>query len=543
MASIYAIALLIAALLLGGGGGKSGYLSDAILQFLAIPVLVFALWRLSFEKLNRSATLAIALCLALVAVHLIQLLPLPPQMRAMLPGYEVVASSLNVAGLKLNWFPISVSPRATWLSLAALLPPLTMFLITLLLGYRDRRLLSVVIIVFGIVSVLIGMLQVAQGYLSPLRFYGADGPPEANGFFANRNHFSALVYSIILFLAAWIASHLRNVFASGRAIKIEAGVITFLIVSVSLIVVLIGAQMMIRSRAGTGLTILALFGGYALTLGRDRSEGMAKVSRKIVISFTVLVLAFIFSTQFALYRILDRLDDSLLESGRSIIVRTTLEAAWSFMPTGAGMGTFVPVYAMFEKASDVRADQYINRAHNDVLEFWLEAGTISLILMALFGVFYITRTIYMWRQTWPGAQAIDQTLARSATIIIGLLIAHSLVDYPLRTGALASVFAYSCALLIDPVSNAQETKEGWVDALLNWLGGGATSARRGRSSQQAAAGGAKASNTADRFVPPASVADTKKPPLPIDQTQWGKDIQWPSEWGDGKPSDKDRDGN
>ena len=43
------------------------------------------------------------------------------------------------------------------------------------------------------------------------------------------------------------------------------------------------------------------------------------------------------------------------------------------MPVGAGLGTFVPVYAMFEKPEQVSLF-YVNRAHNDVLELWLETG-------------------------------------------------------------------------------------------------------------------------------------------------------------------------
>ncbi len=36
--------------------------------------------------------------------------------------------------------------------------------------------------------------------------------------------------------------------------------------------------------------------------------------------------------------------------------------------------------------------------------------------------------------------------------VVGLLIAHSVVDYPLRTGAMMAVFAFACALLTEPPS-------------------------------------------------------------------------------------------
>ena len=73
--------------------------------------------------------------------------------------------------------PISVSPHRTWLSALSLLAPLAIFIGTLLLGYRERRWLSLVILSVGTVSVFIGLIQVAQGPESPLRFFHlADDP-------------------------------------------------------------------------------------------------------------------------------------------------------------------------------------------------------------------------------------------------------------------------------------------------------------------------------------------------------------------------------
>ena len=71
------------------------------------------------------------------------------------------------------------------------------------------------------------------------------------------------------------------------------------------------------------------------------------------------------------------------------------------------------------------------------------------------------------RQAWRGARTnafgasraggagseaalIDLLLARAATITIALLLAHSFVDYPLRTNALMGLFAFCCALLVAP---------------------------------------------------------------------------------------------
>jgi hypothetical protein len=44
-------------------------------------------------------------------------------------------------------------------------------------------------------------------------------------------------------------------------------------------------------------------------------------------------------------------------------------------------------------------------------------------------------------------------------LIIALLAAHSLVDYPLRTGAMMAIMAFACALLIAPLSVRQSKNE------------------------------------------------------------------------------------
>ena len=57
-----------------------------------------------------------------------------------------------------------------------------------------------------------------------------------------------------------------------------------------------------------------------------------------------------------------------------------------------------------------------------------------------------------------GATPLDWTLARAATIVIVLILAHSFVDYPLRTEAMMVIMAFACALLIEPAEQASRTE-------------------------------------------------------------------------------------
>ena len=130
-----------------------------------------------------------------------------------------------------------------------------------------------------------------------------------------------------------------------------------------------------------------------------------------------------------------------------------MQAAKAYLPLGSGLGTFIPVYASFEKPEDTLLNTYANHAHNDAAELWLETGLFGLVLAALFVFWFGKRTVEVWRSAPPlGASEVDWSLVRAATIIIALLLAHSFVDYPLRTGAMMAIMAFCCALLIEPLA-------------------------------------------------------------------------------------------
>ena len=74
----------------------------------------------------------------------------------------------------------------------------------------------------------------------------------------------------------------------------------------------------------------------------------------------------------------------------------------------------------------------------------LETGLAGLLLIAVFLLWWAGRVIAIWR-----APIIDH-FARAATIASGAILAHSMVDFPLRTSAIAAVFAMCIALMAGP---------------------------------------------------------------------------------------------
>jgi O-antigen ligase len=375
----------------------------------------------------------------------------------------------------------------------------------------------------GLVSVFLGLVQVAQGQGSELRFFEITNPTEAVGFFANRNHFAALIYCVILFAVAWTIPAATDVGTKLSQWQFDVASILKALAAFTVLVMLLAGETMARSRAGLALTMVALFGALVLGLAyqsglsfrtsnlreRFRWERLLAVSPTKLLAIAVAVTV-IFSLQYALFRIQERFEADPVDDARLVFIPNTIEAAKAYLPFGSGLGTFVSVYPLFEKAEGTLANTYANHAHNDAVEAALETGIFGLVLMGLFVTWLAYRSAAVW--TGPiarGASELDQTLARAATIVIGLLLAHSLVDYPLRTGAMMAVMAFACALLIPP-STAEEpsTAHAREDAHFP---------------------------VASEFPAPRLPSTRGKPAKAQDvpatgKRRWGSDINWPKEW-------------
>ena len=509
----WACAVLMVCCLLLAGGTRVGFLADSFIQLLAIPVLLVSLSRLLDLPFSKQPRQALIFCLAIVLIPLLQLIPLPPGIWTALPNREPMGGAFDLLERELPWMPISVSPHATWLSALSLLPPLAIFFGTLSLGYRERRLLSLVVLALGVLSVFVGLSQVAQGPKSQLRFFEHTNPTEAIGFFANRNHFAALLYALTLLAAAW-AVEAAIASEAGRK-RQEAGWIVAPVASFTVLVLLVAAQAMARSRAGLGLTIVALFGAFALAVS-DRRSKSGVTPGKLLLGATAF--AVILALQYGLYRILERLSEDPLEDGRLVFGRITIEAAKAYMPFGSGLGTFVPVYAMFERPENALINAYVNRAHNDAIELWLETGVVGLGLMGIFVIWLGHTSLKLWRSNVDGTRELDLSLARAATIVAALIIAHSFVDYPLRTGAMMAIMAFACGLLIEPPTGIE---------------GEASSVSHQNVWERGSRGGAPVVRPTTISSPPQSTSgcpDLGTPPPRAAGEQWGQDIEWPEEW-------------
>ena len=295
----------------------------------------------------------------------------------------------------------------------------------------------------------------AQGPGSNLRFYDVTNPQEAVGLFANRNHFAAHLYVTLVLAATWYASTV------GQTLKIGAlgsrSMLWSTAAAVFLVSVMAGLAMA-RSRAGVLLAIVGLAGIILMVLRQQNDRGIGSVRSRLTVDrmFMLAVLfGLIFAVQFGLDSLLSRFEVDPLEDLRITLAGTTFEAALRSLPFGTGLGSFVPVYAAVEKDSNVFAG-FANRAHNDLAEVLLETGLFGLILLVAFLVWFFPRAYRVWLKRKVNGHESQLLLQRSATLVIFLLLIHSLVDYPLRTTALSSIFMFFCAVLATDASNPKD---------------------------------------------------------------------------------------
>jgi O-antigen ligase len=424
-----------------GGATRPGFLGDVLVQLSAIPLLLWSVWRMRGR--TEGLKWPLAFCAALLLVPILHLVPLPASVWTALPLREPAVESLELGGLVAGWRPLTLVPHNAWLALAGLIPALALFLSAALMTRRERHVVVVALLVLTVVSALLALFQAAaRGSAAGETLVDASN---ARGFFLNRNHFAALCYIGILFSAALAADATRVLAAKPRWTWGGRDVLPAVGGGLAIVVLLAGVVVS-TSRAGLGLAVAALLAGAAIANSDHRASALGQQRRYLI---GLAALAFLFASQFALLRVMERFSDPLGDA-RVTISEVTWKAARDLLPFGSGVGSFVPVYQLYETPALSRPGFYINRAHNELLDVTLETGVVGLLLIGLFCAWLVVRLMRIWRTDTPWPLPVDALLARAAGCAIVLILAHSLVDYPLRTAAISAVFAFACGMLVNP---------------------------------------------------------------------------------------------
>jgi len=155
------------------------------------------------------------------------------------------------------------------------------------------------------------------------------------------------------------------------------------------------------------------------------------------------------AVQVGLWGVLDRFKADPFDDGRMIVQATTFDAARDAAPWGTGLGTFRRVYEQREPVEAV-IQAYVNRAHNDWLEFYLEAGWPGLFLLSAWIIWWLVATWRAGRSDGDRADPAMRLVRRLAVVALVAVAIHSLVDFPMRTIALSTVVAAMVAISVSP---------------------------------------------------------------------------------------------
>jgi O-antigen ligase len=415
--SEWALLGLVATAMLLGGASRDAPWRLALVELAALPALYFIIRREGPEVRDRAAWWLWGM---LALIPLLQSIPLPPFIWRALPQGEPRFEALSLAGLKPGWLPLSLTPGETLGNLVALFPPLAAFNLTDRLGDSGRRRLIWLLVGLGILSMGLGMAQWAGGPVHGPYLFEYANRDSPTGLFANRNHEAALVLCLLP-LAAALARPDRTDLGQWLApILLLAGGVSVGVLKSRTGVVL---------AAPVAILSIAL---YAWRLGRvgpiigAAVAGLAAVAGVAVFALTPLLARF----------------GAAGEEPRFIGWRIGMQIARDNWPWGSGLGSFDTVYRAYEGPDQVSAT-FFQHAHNDVLETAIEAGLPGLIVGGLFLIWWTASLVTVWRtRAAPGGGS-----ALAAVLVTLVLMIFSLGDYPLRTPALAVVFACACALI------------------------------------------------------------------------------------------------
>jgi len=423
-------ALLAAAAIVFGGATREGELLNAGVRLLALLVLLLAAFQLSRISIRAEWRRPLMLAAAIAAVPLIQLIPLPPLIWSHLPGRGEIAALYDAAGMPVPWHGLGLNPEGSLNAALALLPGLAMFVAVLTVETRGRLLTALVAVAFALAGTLLGLAQVAEGPESTLRFYDTTNPTSAVGFFTNRNHQASLQLVAMPLVTAVLAATFpnRRGWPSAPAMVIAAVLLTLLAIT----------TVLTQSRAGIVLypPVLA---ACALILIRDR---IPRLPARVVLSVLGGMVVFVGLLAGGALSARPELIAELASDPRMIGLPRISSEALRQLPFGTGLGTFDEIYRSREPVEGLQ-NAYLNHAHNDWLELWLEAGLPALILLGVFVIWFGRRTYEVWRT--PG---MDGVLGCAGSVIVGALLLHSMVDYPLRTAAMSAMLGLGCALLL-----------------------------------------------------------------------------------------------
>ena len=386
--AFYYAGLVLVAAIVFGGGQTQGLVTDHLIEVIMLPAVFMGLGGLFSTRTGVAARL---LVIAVLALGTAQFLPV---WRAS-PAPELAPDADG-------WAFWSRTPQQSLESVLFTVCAIGFALFVSRFSDRDQeRLLRFVFLGF-FVQLIAGVIQLSydrEPIVSDLLAFTI-----RSGLFANENHYSSLFFCVIPAIAWYFL-------ARGRRF------ITYIVVCAALVFFLFA----VGSRAGMAisalLSLVCLFWFGATRLSAFIKAGLLGMVAALMVAAGILAGA----------------ETGLEGDLRLTIFATTWQVIRENWLFGTGLGSFTTVYPSYEASGDIFS-RYVNHAHSDYLEIFMETGIAGPVLIIAFLMLVL-------------ANGFRSRLSEAALIAVLALMLHSIVDYPLRTFAVAVPFALYCGIV------------------------------------------------------------------------------------------------
>jgi O-antigen ligase len=376
----------------------------------------------------------------LVIMPLAQLVPVPGALWAELPGHAPYAGALETAGADAlaAWRPASIDPAATEYAWLAAIPCFAIFVLVQFLDRRSLRRLVLWFLLVAVCEAILGVMQLGAPASSLLHLGNPYGAQVATGTYVNKNHFAALMaMALPVLMALWAAEVLPPKNAKGEVLRDhprnrDVKLARRILLSIFVMTVCL-ALVFTRSRAGigTGFAALAL---ASIALVWNAGSVHARAILAIVALAALALGAYI-----GLTHVLERFSPEQLAlsyEGRMRIAAGALAGALDFLPFGSGLGTFADVFPRYQLQS---FPGYVDHAHNDYLEAFLELGVAAVAAIAFLALAFAARMRTLVRSHLSRSLGYPQLGAGLGMLAMA---AHGLFDFNFHIPANALYFSF-----------------------------------------------------------------------------------------------------
>jgi len=425
-----------------GGATVDVTAADEWLSMLAwIPLLIAA--SLLMQGLPQSRLLRVALlaAAAIPFVPILQLIGVPLALQDLSSARTSTNADLLLAGVTPEARPWSLSPEATVRGMLALVPCLACFVAAMAVDTRSAARMAMAVVFLVLANLAFGLFQAGLPPTSSMRLYDATSGTGFGGIFANGNHqASALMIGAILALGLCARERRRKRERGQARPAVSAAWASAAAVCLVAIPIAASSAAMLIAILATAVAIPAT--GLVSISHIRRSRGAAFGA---LAACALLAVGLLSAPRW--------LDLKSSDAVRYQLADEVMQLGSSHAPLGSGIGTFVDTFAQSASRA-LRRNEYINHAHNEYAQWWLEGGVPAAILMLTWAGLLVVCGMRLVRGRPRDPAAIACWLS-----LIALMV-HSFVDFPLRTTALMSVAGLLAGLSFAAAARTQDAWRG-----------------------------------------------------------------------------------